>query len=191
MRCGRAADLGGRHAKASSAGAQGGAVGQGWWGAGVLGGRGVWRLRGACVAAPWVAQRSLLCCVQLKASPGVEGAARAGPRLTPHRAKVHRRLAIKEGTSPRGRTQGSLRCKQTQQKHRRPPCGTACTSFAKLHMHPARRWLPAHTQGRKDTSADSQSHSTARGEGRPDAGSTCQPAGPVCESPGCLDQRAG
>lgn len=75
-----------------------------FWGEGACGGS-----RERCMAAPWVARRrSLLCSVELKASRGVEGGGSCsgpGPRLTPHRAKVHRRLAIKEGTSLRGRTQ--------------------------------------------------------------------------------------
>lgn len=86
---------------------------------------GAWRIQGGLcmrtlVAAPWVAwpaQPAVFCGVKRKLRGG-GSCSGPGPRLTPHMAKVHRRLAIKERTSLRGKmTQGLLLCKQTQKKH--------------------------------------------------------------------------
>lgn len=86
--------------------------------------RGSWRVqgglgpesRGGCsLGGP---ARSPLGSEQLKGSCGWREL--LGPeRLTPHMAKVHRRLAIKGRTSLREKmTQGLLLCKQPQKKHR-------------------------------------------------------------------------
>lgn len=95
----------------------------------------------AAVAAPWVARPARpagFCAVKRKLR--VEGPHCSGPRprLTPHMAKVHRRLAIKGRTSLLGKmTQGLLLCKQPQKKHW-VLLRAVFLSFEKLQMHPLR-----------------------------------------------------
>lgn len=102
---------------------------------GIQGGLGPENRGGCSLGGP---ARSPLRSEQLKGSCGWREL--LGPeRLTPHMAKVHRRLAIKGRTSLREKmTQGLLLCKQPQKKHR---------LLLPLSVLPLNSWLQMHRGG--------------------------------------------